>query len=69
MLKEKKTISSIDQNQEIDEFTEKMMISEDEEAKLLKFQDIEWVLKIARNGEIRDGEKRNKLREWNQKQS
>lgn len=43
------------------------MISEDEEAKLLKFQDIEWVLKIARNGEIRDGEKRNKLREWNQK--
>lgn len=65
MLKEK-TVSSIDKNK-ADELTEKMMISEDEEAKHLKSQDIEWILKIPRNGEIRDGEERNKLREWNQK--
>ena len=42
------------------------MISEDGEAKNLKCQDIEWILKTPRSGEIRDGEERNKLREWNQ---
>lgn len=64
MLKEK-AIPGTDKNQEIDKLTEKM-ISEDGEAKNLKCQDIEWILKTPRSGEIRDGEERNKLREWNQ---
>lgn len=53
-----KTILGTDKNQEVDERTEKM-ISEDEEAKHLKCQDTEWIIRIPRSDETRDGEEAN----------
>lgn len=59
MLKAK-PISCNDKNQEVDEFSEKIKVSENEEAKQLKSQKVEWILKYLEIVRIRSREIRKK---------